>query len=175
MMSGPHRGDSAHIHYDVWDIGEVHPGVVVQVRRGLVPWHRLSRSASAPLPAGRDDPAPTPNATGGCASDSRRGGRAGAAYRAGRRTARRMAGSAPVRASIGLQRVLAWHDLARVRCRAWQMRRTTYRVNRRIHPMDRRPHNLSPGAWGSASKMSASTAVGHSYRWRNCCPTTESR
>ena len=23
--------------YDVWDIGEVHPGVVVQVRRGLVP------------------------------------------------------------------------------------------------------------------------------------------
>jgi hypothetical protein len=37
MMSGPHRGDSAHIHYDVWDIGEVHPGVVVQVRRGLVP------------------------------------------------------------------------------------------------------------------------------------------
>ena len=29
MMSGPHRGDSAHIHYDVWDIGEVHPGVVV--------------------------------------------------------------------------------------------------------------------------------------------------
>jgi len=39
MMSGPHRGDSAHIHYDVWDIGEVHPGVVVQVRRGLVPPH----------------------------------------------------------------------------------------------------------------------------------------
>jgi hypothetical protein len=37
MMSGPHREDSAHIHYDAWDIGEVHPGVVVQVRRGLVP------------------------------------------------------------------------------------------------------------------------------------------
>lgn len=33
MMSGPHRGDSAHIHYNVWDIGEVHPGVVSRPRR----------------------------------------------------------------------------------------------------------------------------------------------
>ena len=33
MMSGPHRGDSAHIHYNAWDIGEVHPGVVSRPRR----------------------------------------------------------------------------------------------------------------------------------------------
>jgi hypothetical protein len=45
MMSGPHRGDSAHIHYDVWDIGEVHPGVVVQAWLSAIR-RRLSRSSS---------------------------------------------------------------------------------------------------------------------------------
>jgi hypothetical protein len=63
MMSGPHHGDSAHTYTTFGTSGKF---IRASLSTGEA-WlsairHRPSRSAPAPLPASRDDHAPTPNA-----------------------------------------------------------------------------------------------------------------